>query len=109
MTITSYQIVLARPSATYFAGEYIEGQVQLVTTAPIKCRGVRLKLQGESRVHWKTTNGNETEYHTNEQHYLSRSVTCFGNFYRTVLKDGAGANPVFDTNKVPTYIYIYIY
>ena len=48
--ITDYRIVI--PRDYFFAGETVQGTLELTTHGPIQCRGVRVKLDGVGMCHW---------------------------------------------------------
>ena len=48
--ITDYRIAI--PRDYYFAGETVQGTLELKTHGPISCRGVRVKLEGVGMCHW---------------------------------------------------------
>ena len=48
--ITDYRIAI--PRDYYFAGETVQGTLELKTHGPISCRGVGVKLEGVGMCHW---------------------------------------------------------
>jgi hypothetical protein len=86
----SYRISLQRDTATYFAGEAVVGNLVLTTTAPIKCRGVRLACTGKSHVHWHTGGGDNRQDYDGWKTHLAYEKTVWGNFYKTMLLKNAG-------------------
>lgn len=103
--VQQYDIELDRKTGVYIAGEKITGRLKLKIKEgkEIKCRGIRVKLQGKGYSHLKRTktdsDGNtETEHYYSNREYVNKTVTAFGNFYATECIDGCGSDAVFDVN-----------
>lgn len=97
---------------TFYCGERIEGQVRLVTTAPIKCRGIRFQLIGTSSANFKVWVTNiecciiipcicfpcpkpELQDFSNNFFYWRESLVLWGASHRTETINEAGRNAVF--------------
>ena len=94
---SEYSILLDKGrDAAFYPGDVISGRVVITTTSAMQCRGIRVRLQGVAEGKWHTGSGdNRRDYHT-KRTYVSLRHTLFGNFYRTVLLDEAGAEAYFD-------------
>ena len=88
---SEYDIVLDRRDAAYYPGDVVSGRVVITTTSAMTCRGIRVRLQGVAEGKWHTGSGDNRRDYRTKRTYVSLRHTLFGNFYRTVLLDEAGA------------------
>ncbi len=79
----------------YFPGEIIKGNLHLITSQPIKCRGLRVHIQGKGHCRFTHHNGEKTEVCTNTQFYTNCRRTFYGNVHMTPVIDEAGSNAIF--------------
>ena len=91
--VKKYEISTERD--IYWLGEVVRGTLKLSTSQRIECRGVRLEFGGDSFIHWHTGSGDDRNDYYGRKKYFSHRQTCYGNFYRTLLKDGCGENCIF--------------
>lgn len=82
----------------FWAGETIEGFLSLKTSAPIKCRAIRLQLTGEGLCHWHTGSGDDRKDYHGRRSYVSHRLSVWGNFYSTETLDNAGKDAIFDAD-----------
>ncbi|KAH8062159.1 hypothetical protein JL720_13267 [Aureococcus anophagefferens] len=94
--IANYEITLDSESGCFWPGDAVTGRLVLETTKPIKCRGIRIRLEGVGVGHWHTGGGDDRKDYHAEKKYVSKTTTVFGNFYRTQLLDECGENAVYD-------------
>lgn len=95
-SVREYRIDLDKEGATYYPGEEVTGKLVLETSGAIKCRGIRVRLEGIGACHWHHGSGDNRKDFSGSKKYVSKRVTVFGNFYRTQLLDEAGENAYFD-------------
>ena len=95
-SVREYRIDLDKEGATYYPGEEVTGKLVLETSDAIKCRGIRVRLEGFGACHWHHGSGDKRKDFSGSKKYVSKRVTVFGNFYRTQLLDEAGENAYFD-------------
>lgn len=62
---------------------------------PIKCRGVRVHIQGKGHSRFITGSGDNQETRTHTQFYTNCKRTVFGNVHKTPVINEAGANAIF--------------
>ena len=101
--ITDYRIVL--PRDYYFAGETVQGTLELKTHGPISCRGVRVKLEGVGMCHWHYYEGagehrRRVDVH-GEKKYNGCQKTAWGSTYNTGRIDNAGDDAVWGHPTTP--------
>uniref|UniRef100_A0A0L8H2D9 Arrestin C-terminal-like domain-containing protein n=1 Tax=Octopus bimaculoides TaxID=37653 RepID=A0A0L8H2D9_OCTBM len=94
--LRSLAIHFNNPSRVYYGGQRLNGFVQIVLNEPMKVRGVRLELKGESRVHWteRHSTGSGKNRSTTTRHYSAHE----NYFDYTVILYGSG--PVMGANQV---------
>ena len=97
--IAEFTVSLNKPA--FFAGEKLSGQVRLVTTAPIKCRSVQLRIYGKARAAFWTGAGDSRELRDHNFFYWREQLTLWGPYYRTDELEGAGANAIFGSPWAP--------
>jgi len=95
---SEYAILLDRRDAAYYPGDVVSGRVVITTTSALQCRGIRVRLQGVAEGKWHTGSGDNRRDYRTKRTYVSLRHTLFGNFYRTVLLDEAGAEAYFDAD-----------
>lgn len=61
----------------------------------MKCRGVRVHVQGKGYCHFTTSSGENTNHHTHTQFYTNCRRTFFGNVNKTPVIQEAGENAIF--------------
>eukprot|EP01039_Chlorochromonas_danica_P010619 gene10620-11768_t len=88
-----FQISLERD--LYFPGETIKGQIDILCSIPIKCRGVRIHLQGKGSCYFETGSGDNRQSHSHKQFYSNCKRTVFGNVHKTAVIRDAGSNAIF--------------
>ena len=91
--VSKYDINLERD--TYWLGEVVRGTLSLATNEPIECRAVKLEFSGKSYIHWHHGSGDDRRDFWGKKTHFSFRQTCWGNFYKTMLKDGCGENCVY--------------
>ena len=101
--ITDYRIVI--PRDYYFAGETVQGTLELKTHGPISCRGVRVKLEGVGMCHWHYYEGSgdnrrRVDVH-GEKKYNGCQKTAWGSTYNTGRIDNAGDDAVWGHPTTP--------
>ena len=94
--VANYEITLDSESGCFWPGDTVTGRVVIETTQPIKCRGIRIRLEGVGVGHWHTGGGDDRKDYHAEKKYITKITTVFGNFYRTQLLDECGENAVYD-------------
>ena len=57
--IANYEISLDSESGCFWPGDEVTGRLVIETTEPIKCRGIRIRLEGKSSGHWHTGGGDD--------------------------------------------------
>ena len=72
------------------------GPLSLVTKEAIKCRGVRIRIEGKSVIHWHTGSGDDRNDYHGEKSYLSIRQTVWGSFVRTQLLNEAGKDAYYN-------------
>lgn len=97
--IAEFTVSLNKPA--FFAGEKLSGQVRLVTTTPIKCRSVQLRIYGKARAAFYTGSGDNRELRDHNFFYWREQMTLWGPYYRTDELEGAGANAIFGSPWAP--------
>eukprot|EP01031_Cornospumella_fuschlensis_P043415 gene43415-53073_t len=88
-----FQIQLERN--IFFPGEVIKGNLILHCSTPIKCRGVRMHLQGQGTCNFTTGSGDDKQHHSHTQYYSNCKRTVFGTVHKTAVIRNAGANAIF--------------
>ena len=103
--ITDYRIVI--PRDYFFAGETVQGTLELTTHGPIQCRGVRVKLDGVGMCHWHYYEGSgdkgdrkRVDVH-GEKKYSGCQKTAWGATYNTGRIDNAGDDAVWGHPTMP--------
>ena len=57
--VANYEITLDSESGCFWPGDAVTGRLVIETTQPIKCRGIRIRLEGKSSGHWHTGGGDD--------------------------------------------------
>lgn len=103
--IEFFDIQLDRKSGTYMAGEQITGHLRLRIKSgkEIKCRGVRMGLEGNSytkliEIQREEGKPDKKIEHIARRRHVRKATTIHGNFYPTDCLDGCGADAFFDPN-----------
>ncbi len=73
----------------------MQGTLYLSIQQPIKCRGVRVHIQGKGHSRFITGSGDDKETRTHTQYYTNCKRTVFGNVHKTPVINEAGANAIF--------------
>ncbi|KAH8050366.1 hypothetical protein JL720_15397 [Aureococcus anophagefferens] len=105
--IANYEITLDSESGCFWPGDAVTGRLVLETTKPIKCRGIRIRLEGVGVGHWHTGGGDDRKDYHAEKKYVSKTTTVFGNFYRTQLLDECGENATILAGGQPVSMPLY--
>ncbi|XP_042206224.1 arrestin domain-containing protein 3-like isoform X2 [Homarus americanus] len=81
-------IVFDNPSAVFFSGQAITGNVQVTCDKPKSCRGIEVKFRGFGKVHWteRRTSGSGDDRKTETRHYTSHESYYEMNYW--VLGNG---------------------
>lgn len=98
-SVSHFSVTFDKPG--YFAGETVRATVNLVTTAPIKCRGVRAEVRGEGYCHFVTGSGDNKEHRIHRARYWRETHTLWGPSHRTEEIDEAGANAIWGSPWAP--------
>jgi hypothetical protein len=79
MPLEKFEIQLKNPHHSYFAGQTVAGQVVIELTERSKpIHGIKLKLQGKAKTHWKETSGRSTSHFSDEEVYINEKVYLLG-------------------------------
>ncbi|XP_021955913.1 arrestin domain-containing protein 17 [Folsomia candida] len=79
MPLETFEIHLDNPHRSYFAGQNVSGQVVIGLTERSKLiHGIKLKLQGKAKTHWKETSGRSTTHFAEEEVYIDEKVYLVG-------------------------------
>jgi hypothetical protein len=105
--IRRFDVVFKDPSAIFKPGDVVAGQVQLELNAEIKIRGVKLFLQGISRVSWDEqksyTKGSSSQVsNKNVDIYLDEPLMVLSRVEGNILKSGRYDWPF--TVRLPPYV-----
>ncbi|KAK8401098.1 hypothetical protein O3P69_002692 [Scylla paramamosain] len=84
---TTIAVVFDNPSAVFFTGQNITGDVRVTCDKPKKCRGIEVEFKGYAKVHWterKTTGTGddrktETHHYTSQEKYYDMNYWVWGN------------------------------
>ncbi|KAH8045307.1 hypothetical protein JL722_14291 [Aureococcus anophagefferens] len=68
--IANYEITIDSESGCFWPGDAVTGRLVLETTKPIKCRGIRIRLEGVGVGHWHTGGGDDRKDYHAEKKYL---------------------------------------
>ena len=71
--IANYEITLDSESGCFWPGDAVTGRLVLETTKPIKCRGIRIRLEGVGVGHWHTGGGDDRKDYHAEKKYVSKT------------------------------------
>ena len=85
-----FEITLDRNPPTYHAGEVVTGTLAVNSDPNEKCRSLQIGLHGKARVHWHTGSGDDRKDYDGKKQFLLSQRTLWGNFYRTIILNGAG-------------------
>jgi hypothetical protein len=127
--VTDFRIELAK--YVYVPGEAVHGTLHLSTDAPVECRGLHIRLEHKSEIHWHSGEGDKRkDYHAEQvrpqpraaqlaalvlrspaldltmppstQRYGLEQRTVWGTVFKTVPVLNAGANCVWGSIWAPT-------
>ncbi|CAG7817566.1 unnamed protein product [Allacma fusca] len=78
MGLTQFDIILDNPHRSYFAGQTVSGKVVISLDRPKRVQGIKLKLIGKAKTHWKESSGRSTTTVSDEENYIDEKVYLFG-------------------------------
>jgi len=105
--ISFFDVSFKDPSATYKAGDVVAGKVNLHLNMELKMKGVKMFLQGASRVNWDEkrsyTKGSSSQVsHKNVDVYLDEPLMLCSRVEGSLMKKGRYEWPF--SVRLPTYI-----
>jgi len=62
------------PKRVFVPGEEVRGTLHLSTNAPVECRGLHIRLEHKSEVHWHYGTGDDRKDYHGEQARFPRSA-----------------------------------
>lgn len=88
-----FQIELEKD--VYFPGELVKGNLIVETTTDLKCRGIRIGVQGEGYGHCSRGKQEDRKDYYNRKYYCFCIKTMWGKLHKTPVIEEAGENALF--------------
>lgn len=79
----------------YFPSEVIKGRLIMETTTDLKCKGIRITLQGKGFSHVIRGSGDDKKDYFNTKYYAYCKHTIWGGLHKTPVLNEAGTNAFY--------------
>jgi len=99
--ISFFDVSFKDATATYKAGDVVAGNVTLVLTADLKMKGVKMFLQGVSRINWDEKRSSQVN-HKNMEVYLDEAAILCSRVQDSLMRKGRHEWPF--NIRLPSYL-----